>query len=140
MATTVADPESVRIKAGLSKAEWDRLVPDKKDSFAVAKIERDLKRFIAGVRKAVDYEFEHPDVEIDGQPYLSVAQASRALGIGEFHLCTLRSREKLLGEKYGRRTVYSRDVLAEFVDPPNGTPRNSALASSFLRWLDLQER
>ena len=134
MATSTLDAEAIRSRYNITRTQWSELVKDDSEG---PKIARRYEKFLEHVRKAIDFEFESPAFVVDEVPYLSTIQAARALGVGEFHLSNLRDRQKLIGVRHGRRSIYSRENLLEFL---NTEPRHSAVTTAFVRWHQLSER
>lgn len=124
-------PEDVRLTIGLSKTEWTQL-SEKYNTRQILSLWEKFKR-ITG--RALDYEFAIPSYVLEGVPYVTAIQASRATGIGEFHLANLRDRDKLQGTRHGRRTIYTRQNLDDLFQPKDG--RKSSLSGPFLRWIAL---
>lgn len=128
--------DEIRRLCGLSKGQWvqalSRLVEPEK-------VLEKHREFIAETRRALDWEFRNAQFVIADEPHISTVQAARALGVGEFHLSNLRDRDKLPGVKHGRRSVYTRQHMDEFLESTlSEKERHSPLASAFLRWLELQ--
>lgn len=139
MTSAVAPEEDVRIRCGLSRTQWDALAhPEDNDvAFTTKEIGDTYDLFLADLQAKVDRAFRQPAFTIKGVAHLSTVQAAQALGVGEFHLSTMRSRGKLRGEKFGRRTIYSRDDLDRFLTHSEvETERKSALALAFTRLME----
>lgn len=128
-ASTLTSDE-IRATLGLPRTLWATLLDM---DYKPAEIVDLMHEFQDEIRSELDREFRRPIVTIDGEPYLSTIQASRALSIGDFHLSNLRDRGKLVPHSYGRRVVYSRAALEDlFVLDDSG---RFVLANAFMRWM-----
>lgn len=95
--------------------------------------------FVRYLERAIDYELRDPMITFENVPYITAMQVSRALGIGEFHVCNLRARGKLASEKFGRRSLYNRAHLMAFIHAPLAEgERHLGLANAFVRWMKIE--
>lgn len=125
--------EEIRTKVGFSRAQWSRL---NESDYPLLTLSQSYDLFLRHLLANIDLEFKHPAFVVDDVGYLTTVGVSHALGIGEFLIANLRNRGKLSSEqKVGRRAVYSRADLVEFVTTASSQDRRSALATAFVRWL-----
>lgn len=130
--------DEIRSLCGLSRTQWDNLVSA---GFTPAQVRTSYQAFVQAIQSRIAEEFKRPADSIDGVPHLSTVQAAEALGVGEYHLSTMRSRGKLIGTKFGRRTFYSREQLESFLtDPEQAQAKKSALALAFIRMMERKRR
>ncbi len=137
--TTIPSEEEARTHCGLSRTQWDQLTQpeDDPESFLPEELLAEYNGLIQTITEKLDVEFRRPAFVLDNVPFLSTVQTADALGVGEFHLSTMRSRGKLKGQKYGRRTIYSREILDRFLTSPDeAAERKSALALAFVRLME----
>lgn len=141
--TIFVDPENIRLRCGLSRNQWTRLLdavdqPDEERAWVIGQA---FDRFLEQRRSAVDIEFREPEFHgDDGTPLLSTIQAARALGVGEFHLANLRDRGKLNSTRVGRRAGFAREDLRDFLNiDQKPETRQTALGIAFLRWFEVEE-
>lgn len=120
--STKTQIENIRQAVGVSRPSWIQLLGASSETalrgdamLAAAKdVQRAHSRFIRKMIANVAAEFETPIV-VDDVEYITTAQVSRALGLGEFHVSALRDRGKLQAVRYGRRTLFSREAVMDLV-------------------------
>lgn len=124
MSDSTADQiEIIRRTVGLSRPAWLRLLNAVSETdlrgeekLAVARdILRSHGRFVRKISAAVGAEFAKEPTIVDGEAYITTAQVSRALGLGEFHVSALRDRGKLPALRHGRRTLFARDDVIDLI-------------------------
>lgn len=137
------DPEKIRLRCGLSRNQWARLIQsgDDGDDARAWEISKSFDRFLDRCRVQVEYEFQSPELTENDQSFISTIQAARALSIGEFHLANLRDRGKLASVRVGRRAGFRKDDLIDFLDiDRRPDTRQTALGVAFFRWFELEEQ
>lgn len=142
--------DAMRVRCGLARPDWYRLLGVAKEADAfnpngetapgvaarAQLICRKHRTFIRSLENAVAREFARPAFVIDDQPLLSTIQVARALGVGDFHISTLRDRGRVDATRAGRSWGFSRSAVAALITNEKQLGYHSPLATAFLRWLD----
>lgn len=129
--------EETRTKVGFSRSQWIRFL---ECGYPLQDLSNQYDAFVAYLLANIEREFLRPSFVHDGVPYLSATGVANALGIGEFLIANLRARGKLSsGLKLGRRNLFAKGDLIEFVKSQSSEDRRSAMASAFVRWLRIRD-
>lgn len=136
----MAQVEEIRLRIGVSRPTWAELLGTSDPDAALARakeLDRDHRTFKRRVVNALDIEFARPTLVLDDVKYITTRQATRALGLGEFHLSNLRDRQRVEYRRVGRRTLYSRSALDDLINMTIA-PRaqHAPLSTAFVAFLE----
>lgn len=137
--------DAIRRNVGVSRPMWLQLLNVESDAAAnrdpeilsrARDVQRSHRHFTRKMIRRIDEEFAKPAVVIDETPYISTAQVSAALGLGEFHVCALRDRGKLKAHRDNRRILYSREAIVELIESPvSPRQQHAPLAPKFVEYV-----
>lgn len=121
-----------RQRLGLTFNQWKQLQSKGLSSLDIV---RGFNAWKRATIRAIEEQASQAEYEDD---LMSAVQVSRALGVGEFHVCNLLHRGKIRGVKLGRRVGYLEEDLKELVerDYRFEPTKRSPLAKSIMAYFE----